>query len=119
MHELSLMEAVRDLALERAQQHGAGRITVVGLRIGTLAGVEPEALEFAFPVAMAGTMAAGARLVIETVQALCRCGACGLSFEAFDGVCECPACGAISRDLLQGRELELASLELAPLELEA
>jgi hydrogenase nickel incorporation protein HypA/HybF len=112
MHELSLMEAVRDLALERARQHGAERISVISLRIGTLAGVEPEALRFAFPVAMAGTIGAEARLEIETVQALCRCGACGLSFPAADGVCECPSCGAISRELLRGRELELASLEV-------
>ena len=62
MHELSLMEAVRDQALAAAHADGAIRITVISLRVGELAGVEVEALRFAFPVAMAGTIAAGAEL---------------------------------------------------------
>ena len=113
MHELSLMEAVRDQALEQAERHGGGLITAITLRIGSLAGVEPEALAMAFGVVMAGTAAAGARLVIEPVAAACWCGRCQAEFPAQDGVCECPRCGAISRQLLRGRELQLASLELA------
>ncbi len=41
MHELSLMEAVRDQALVAARAEGASRITAISLRIGNLAGVEP------------------------------------------------------------------------------
>lgn len=113
MHELSIMEAVRDQALEQAERHGGGRITAITLRIGSLAGVEPEALTMAFNVVMAGTSAEGARLVIEAVAAECFCAGCQAPFPAQDGVCECPRCGAISRQLLRGRELQLASLELA------
>lgn len=112
MHELSLMEAVRDQALEQASRHGSGRIVAISLRIGSLAGVEPEALRFAFRVVMADTIAAGARLVIEAVPAVCFCSPCGQPFPAPDGDCQCPRCGAISLELLQGRELELRSLEL-------
>jgi hydrogenase nickel incorporation protein HypA/HybF len=113
MHELSLMETVRDLALEQAAAHGAGRITAITLRIGSLAGVEPEALRFAHQVVWAGTPAEGAALLIEEVAATCWCAPCAASFAAEDGLCACPRCGAISRELLRGRELELASLELA------
>ena len=112
MHELSLMEAVRDQALEQANRHGGGRIVAINLRIGSLAGVEPEALRFAFTVVMAGTIAEQARLVIEAVPAVCFCGPCAQPFPAAGGDCECPRCGAISLELLQGRELELRSLEL-------
>ena len=112
MHELSLMEAVRDQVLEQAEQHGGGCITAIALRIGSLAGVEVDALTLAFSVVMAGTAAAGACLEIETVAAECFCSSCRMPFPAQDGVCECPRCGAISRQLLRGRELHLASLEL-------
>ncbi|WP_094555754.1 hydrogenase maturation nickel metallochaperone HypA [Synechococcus sp. 1G10] len=112
MHELSLMEAVRDLALEQAGEHHARRISTITLRIGSLAGVEPDALRFAFDVVMAGTLGEGAALVIEDVQAHAFCDVCQQTFPAHDGVCECPDCGAISRDLVQGRELQLASLDL-------
>jgi len=112
MHELSLIENVLDLALERAQQHGAERIETITLRIGSLAGVDPDALQFAFEVIKAGSIAEEAELVIEAVPAECFCAECEATFAAADGCCECPACGSISRDLRQGRELQLLSLQL-------
>lgn len=112
MHELSLMEALRDQALAAAHADGASRITAIRLRVGELAGVEIEALRFAFPVVMAGTMAAGAELHIEIEPAECQCAACALPFPASDGCCDCPRCGAISRQLLRGRDLRLLELEV-------
>jgi len=112
MHELSLMEAVREQALEQAERHGARCIEVIHLRIGRLAGVEPEALQWAFALVMAGSLAATARLQIETVPARCHCSVCQSSFEAEAGTCRCPRCGTASNRLLQGRELELTSLEI-------
>lgn len=113
MHELSLMETIRELALQQAQSHGAARIEAVRLRIGSLAGVEPEALNFAFEVLMANTIAAGARLVVETLPAEWFCAPCAQPFGAEDYLGLCPSCGAISRELRQGRELQLTSLELS------
>ena len=112
MHELSLMESVCELALEQARAHGANRIAAITLRIGSLAGVEPETLRLAHAVVMAGTAAEGSRLLIERVPAAFWCEACQQSFTAELGDCLCPQCGVFSRRLLQGRELELASLEL-------
>lgn len=112
MHELSLMEALRDQALSAAHANGASRITAIQLRIGSLAGVEVEALRFAHTVVMAGTIAAGAELRIEVVPARFGCEPCQQAFDAEHGDCLCPRCGSFSRRLLQGRELELTSLEL-------
>lgn len=112
MHELSLMEAVRDQALAATSSDGATRITAICLRVGALAGVEPEALRFAHTVVMAGTIAAGAELRIEIEAAECHCTACDAPFPALDGCCDCPRCGAISRQLLRGRDLRLLSLEV-------
>lgn len=113
MHELGIMENVRELALEQARQHRAGRIEAITLRIGSLAGVEPEALRLAFEVVMADSIAATARLTIETVAAECFCAHCRRTFAAMDGCCECPDCGAISGDLRRGRELQLVSMEVS------
>jgi hydrogenase nickel incorporation protein HypA/HybF len=112
MHELSLMEALRDQALAAAHADGASRITAISLRVGELAGVELEALRFAFPVVMAGTIAAGAELRIESEPAECHCAACKAPFPAPDGCCDCPRCGAISRVLMRGRDLRLLALEV-------
>ena len=52
MHELALMEALRERALEQAERHGGGTIRAITMRVGSLAGVELEALELAFAVVM-------------------------------------------------------------------
>jgi hydrogenase nickel incorporation protein HypA/HybF len=114
MHELSLMAQVRELALAQASQHGAVAITTITLRVGELAGVEPEALAFAFEVVMAGSIAAGARLRIDPVAALWCCAGCGAPIPSGcgAGADPCPACGGRARRLKAGGELELASLDL-------
>jgi len=112
MHELSLMEEVRRQALAAATAEGAERIEAITLRVGELSGVERDALRFAFPVVMEGSIAEGARLRIEREAAVCLCGPCGLSFRVRDGGCDCPRCGAISDHLISGRELRLVSLEV-------
>ncbi|MFY8149885.1 MAG: hydrogenase maturation nickel metallochaperone HypA [Prochlorococcaceae cyanobacterium] len=110
MHELSLLEALRELVEEQARRHGGGRVRCITLRIGSLAGVEAGALHFAHDVVMQGSLAEGSRLVIEPVPACWQCGRCALPFTAEDPAC--PRCGDLSRELLQGRELDLASIEL-------
>ncbi len=112
MHELSLMEALRHQALLAAQAEGAQRIAAISLRVGELAGVEVEALRFAFPVVMAGTIAARAELRIEIEPAECHCAVCDAPFPAPDGCCDCPRCGTISLRLLRGRDLRLLALEV-------
>lgn len=113
MHELSLMEEVRRQALRAAGAEAARRIERIRLRVGELAGVEIEALRFAFPVVMEGTIAEGAMLQIESEAAICACEPCARSFHARDGCCECPRCGTISRRLLSGRDLRLVALEVS------
>ena len=48
MHEVGLMQDALGLALEEARRQGASRVHQLTLRVGRLAGVEPEALAFAF-----------------------------------------------------------------------
>lgn len=113
MHELSLMDEVRRQVLAAAAAEGATCIEAITLRVGDLAGVEIDALRFAFPVVMAGSIADGAALRIEREAAVCACDACDDTFEARSGCCDCPHCGTISRRLLSGRDLRLVALEVS------
>jgi hydrogenase nickel incorporation protein HypA/HybF len=113
MHELALMEEVRRIALEAAAAQGANRIHALQLRVGRLGGVDPDALRFAFEVVMAEEIAAGARLDLEVVPTLCRCGPCGSPFEPEDVILICPRCGSPAAEVLAGRELELIALEIS------
>ncbi len=113
MHELSIMQSALSMALQRAEEAGASRVHVIRLRIGALSGVVPDALQFAFEALTPGTLAEGAELAIDHVPARFWCGDCSHEFEAEDLFGECPKCRRLSAELRAGRELEVASLEIA------
>lgn len=113
MHELGIATQALEQALEQARRAGASQVLRIELRVGVLSGVDPEALRFAFEAILPGTAAAGAEVAIDRVGAVAHCPACGRDFEAGDDfICECPACGRASANFKQGRELELARLEV-------
>jgi len=112
MHEVSIMQSTLEIALEHAAARHARRITALHLRIGALSGVVNEALEFAFDVVTAGTLAQGARLVIDSIPVACYCEACGVEFHPPDPFHECPTCGRPSARMLHGREMDLVSIEI-------
>jgi len=112
MHEVSIMaEAVR-MAVESAQTAGARRVTGLRLRVGALSGADPEALRFAWDVVCQDTIAAGARLEIESIPAAGWCAKCAAEFACAHFFNECPRCRTVSRELRRGRELDIASVEV-------
>jgi hydrogenase nickel incorporation protein HypA/HybF len=111
MHEVSIMAETLRMAVDAAKSANARRILKLRLRIGSLSGVVPEALRFAFDVVCRGTMAEGAVLEIEDVPAACWCATCAAEFECADFFNECPRCHNVSGELRRGREMEIASVE--------
>lgn len=108
MHELGLLHGVVKAVETTAASTGASRVEAVGLRVGTLSGVEPEALAQAWPIAVAGTVAEGARLDIEEVVAAVWCPACqaNQTIDEFFAL-TCPVCGTPTGQLVAGREFEV------------
>jgi hydrogenase nickel incorporation protein HypA/HybF len=114
MHELGIMSSAMDAVLQQARTRGAHRVHRIVLRIGTLAGVEPESLRFAFDVVTRDTIAEGSELQVDAVTARAYCAACAAEFDAgSDYVFSCPTCGQLSGDLRSGRELDLAQIEMS------
>lgn len=115
MHELSIATAIVEQAGEIARADGTGGVSSVTVRVGELAGVVPDALDFAFEVARDGTALAGARLVVERVPARAWCGECAEEFAlGMPPFFWCPRCDRPSRDLRSGRELEITCVEGVP-----
>jgi hydrogenase nickel incorporation protein HypA/HybF len=113
MHEVGLMENALAIALDLAIREQATRIHQIALRVGDLSGVEPDALRFAFDVVTQGTIAEEAQLKIESCPTLCYCDRCQAKFQPLEMGYECPICQTWSTSILQGKELELASLEVS------
>lgn len=113
MHELSIMDNILEIACRRAAEHNASRIHRITLRIGDLSGVALDALEFAFEILRSDTPAAEAELVVDRVPMICECAECGGRYEPADPLAGCPACGALRSRVVQGKELELISMEVS------
>ncbi len=114
MHELSIAAEIVSLAVTAVEEAGEELpVTVVSVRVGNLAGVVVEALEFAWDVAAEGTRCAGAELRIERVPGRVRCKACEAETQLSDPPqFACGQCGMPTADIVAGRELDLVSLEL-------
>ena len=112
MHEVSLMATAVEVAEMHAKDAGGTRIRVMRVRIGAASGVVREALEFAFEAVTVGTMAEGAVFDVQIVPTLCYCYECREAFTPTSVFRECPTCGSFTADVLQGMEIELASLEV-------
>ena len=113
MHEVSLMEEAVRLAVQTAQAAGGEQILKLRLRIGTLSGVVPEAMRFAFDIVCRETIAQGATLEIDAVPAICWCAVCKREFPQAEFFNECPTCHNVSGELRRGRELEIAAVEIS------
>jgi hydrogenase nickel incorporation protein HypA/HybF len=113
MHEVGMMQQILEMAVERAKGEGAQHINEVHMRVGTESGVEPESLTLAFEVAKKGTIAEDARLEVEGVPTLCYCANCGIEFHPIDVLYECPECHQPNCEVRQGKEFELAYLDVS------
>ncbi|RME86095.1 MAG: hydrogenase maturation nickel metallochaperone HypA [Caldilineae bacterium] len=112
MHELSIAYNLVEIAGEAAREAGATHIDVVHLRVGALSGVVKEALLFGYEIATADTILAGSRLEIEEVPVVVYCPTCDAE-HALPDLQEfaCPVCGTPTSNIVQGKELQLVSLE--------
>ena len=113
MHEAGIMADALELAAAEAARAGATRVLRMRLRVGTLSGVVPEALQFAFAALAPDSVAADGILEIETVNAVAWCPRCQSEFEAMDGAGTCCRCNEASTEFRRGLELELASVEVS------
>lgn len=110
MHEVGIVRSAIDAASAAC---GGNDVRAVRLRIGALTGVVPAALLHAWSALRIGTACEEAELVIETVPGSCRCDACDALYASATLMPRCPHCGRPPDAVLSGRELELATLELA------
>lgn len=113
MHELSIVEAVIEQVQREVRRSGhKGRVTRLELVVGRLAGVNVEAIRFAFEILAPGTLLEAADVRIARPGAVCSCRACGRATEIDDLVAQCPACGSADVTFEGGRDLLLQSIDL-------
>jgi hydrogenase nickel incorporation protein HypA/HybF len=113
LHELSVTQAVLDIALAAARDTGARRIGAIHLVIGELGSFVDDSVQFYFDFLSKGTPAEGAILTFSRVPAQALCVACGGRFDVRPPLPEaCPNCGGGPYSVTGGRELRVESIEV-------
>src|ERR1700722_10587580 len=114
MHELSIAISMIDQILEEYDSLGGLAVEGVHLKVGIFAGVDKDALSFAYELACEGSPLEGSRLVIETIPLVIYCAACQKDrIPPSVYQLSCPDCGSPGQKIVTGREIEVASLEVA------
>jgi hydrogenase nickel incorporation protein HypA/HybF len=123
VHELAVAQALVEQVDAVIDQHAANqdhdasssdewRASLIRVRIGPLAGVVPELLASAFPLAAAGRRMQNAELEFVHAPIRVHCQTCGAESEAAMNRLLCGACGDWHTRIISGDELLLESVEL-------
>ena len=112
MHELSLCMALMEQVEAIAREQGARKVTGITLTIGPLSGVEPELLRNAYPLAVAGTVAEDAELVVQSADVVVRCKQCDSETTVPTNRLLCGNCSSPRTQVVTGDELTLQRVEL-------
>lgn len=112
MHEMSLCEGIRRVVDQAAAAPDIERVTRVRLEIGSFAGVEKEALGFAWDVVMRGSKAEGAALEMIDLPGRAMCFDCMKTVEIKNRLDPCPDCGGGRLLPEGGDEMRIKDMEV-------
>jgi hydrogenase nickel incorporation protein HypA/HybF len=112
MHELAICQALMSQIETIARDNQAFEVTSITLGMGPLSGVEEYLLKHAYPVASAGVVAEGAKLIIRTTPVRVSCSECGKESEAEPNRLLCGFCENWRTEVISGDELLLIQVEL-------
>jgi hydrogenase nickel incorporation protein HypA/HybF len=110
MHEMSIALSIIDIVKDYAEKENAKEVKEIELEVGTLSGIEFEALEFALTVSLKNTLIENSKININKIQAKSVCLDCENEFDALHLFDNCPKCSSNNTKLIKGKELQVKSL---------
>lgn len=108
---MSIAMSIVKIAEKEAEKAKVTNFSAIDLEIGTLAGVEFEALDFVWEVAVQKTVLEKAEKRIIKIPAKARCGDCQNVYSINFIHDNCPTCESFLKTIIQGKELRVKSLE--------
>jgi hydrogenase nickel incorporation protein HypA/HybF len=116
MHERSLVKALLRQVEAIADQHSAGRVSSIHIRVGEFSGVEADLLSSAYDDLVHDSPLCGASLCVERVPLEATCEQCGKSFRVERFNFQCGNCGSLKLSIHGGEEMLLESVTLVEAE---
>ena len=112
MHELSIANSILNIVLKEKTTKNLPEIKAVGLKIGSLGGIFPDALEFSFDAIKKETPLENTKLEISEVPVSAICNSCNENFSVTDLIFACPCCHSSSIEVEKGQEMDIEYLEI-------
>ena len=112
MHELSIAQGIVEAVEKTAVAQHIDRVLSVRAAVGELAGVDIDALRFAWQSVTRDGILRGAALVIETPPGRAWCLDCGKEVPLHRHGEPCPLCGRYHLAATQGHELRVLDFEV-------
>jgi hydrogenase nickel incorporation protein HypA/HybF len=113
MHELSIAQNILEIVREHVPEARCSEVQAVTIRLGELAGVVAESLEFCFSAIVSDTPLSHAVLRIDRIPIRMRCSACEKTSTLEGPAFVCPQCAGQNIQLISGTELQVIEIELA------
>lgn len=108
MHELTITESILSQVIAEGRKQNAARIRKIKLLLGEGMSIVPECVRFYFDMIKPGTLAATAKLEIETLPLRLRCPKCRAEIKEFVPACKCAA----GVEIVSGQELTIEYIEI-------
>jgi hydrogenase nickel incorporation protein HypA/HybF len=113
MHELSIAQNIVEIIHKHIPEAEWEKVASVHLKIGKVAGVVSDSLDFSFQAITAETSLRNTRLEVESIPFRVLCNACGVTTENEVGFTVCSECGSGNTKVLSGSELDITEIEIA------
>ena len=112
MHELSITEAILDIALRHAAASKVARVTHLNITIGEFSSFVDDSIQFYWDLISQGTVCAGSRLNFRRIPAKLACLDCGNSYSISGGPIPCPTCSSSRIKIVEGDDLSVDSMDV-------
>jgi hydrogenase nickel incorporation protein HypA/HybF len=112
MHELSIAQNIIEMVQEYVPEPEWKQVSAVRVKIGTMAGIVPDSLDFSFQAITAETAFRKTRLITERIPFCVQCRTCNDQTENEDGFAVCSKCGSTDIKILSGTELQVSEIEM-------
>jgi hydrogenase nickel incorporation protein HypA/HybF len=112
MHEVSLAEEILSIIEESQRREGFQKVKRIRFAIGTLSGVETEALAFALTHMAPNSVIQDCELLFETVTGSGFCPSCRQQVPLEFLQSPCPRCGQLALEAIEGTSLQIRDLEV-------
>ncbi len=112
MDEREVANHVFEIVDREAYRAAAQRVLAVSVAIGGEYPLNPEQLQQSFGTITRGTVAEGARLLVDVLPVKRHCRNCGADFESREPDPPCPTCSHPKTEPTSGHEVKVLNIQV-------